>query len=547
MSWIELYEPPAGDPSPLAAFPARAEVVRTIAARSFADLVIIGGGIHGATLARCAAYQGISTVLFEGADYAGATSSRSSKMAHGGLRYLEQFDFRQVFEGIRAREDLFVSASHLVRPHEFFIPVTAGDRWFRLKLGVGLFLYDLLVRDRNRRHRWVGPEGLPAGAPGVGGFIYWDGIMDDVRVVLENLIAARQEGALCLNHAPVDRTTLLENGRVRVEWHDGLSGTSAHLEAGVVVNCAGPWAGTAGRAKPGQLARRLRFSQGSHLLFRTPWRGPARFLPLPERGRYYFVWPHPAGTLVGTTERELEEPPLDPEPTPDEVEELLGRLRQDLPDSGLDRSTLHYAFAGVRSLPVRGVGRKTSRLSRRHRWVFQNGVLTLLGGKYTTAAWTALEGLRTVYRLARLGRRPVSLARRPLPGAGDPSEFRQRAARFGASPAAVERCINRLGNLGRMFPEDPVWFEVLPGGILRGEVEFALAVEQAESIEDLMRRHLGLEYLDGHGLESLAAIAAIVRLRRPELDVDAQVAGYRSRLDQLHHRLGIPSAAQPGS
>src|SRR5690606_5320934 len=149
-----------------------------------------------------------------------------------------------------------------------------------------------------------------------------------------------------------------------------------------------PWAPYLGRLTAGEFEGALRYSVGAHLLFDVPWPGPAVLLPLPERGRYYFVWPHAAGTMVGTTELEIVRPISDPLPETRDVEELLARVERDLPGSGLKRDRLHYCFAGVRALPARGASRRSSAaLSRRHRWVNRNGVLSLFGGKFTSAAW----------------------------------------------------------------------------------------------------------------------------------------------------------------
>ncbi|NDC38376.1 MAG: FAD-dependent oxidoreductase, partial [Proteobacteria bacterium] len=193
--------------------------------------MVVGGGIAGATLARLAAFNGLRVTLLERGDYASATSGRSSKMAHGGLRYLEMGDIAQVREGVRSRDDLFISAPHLVRPHPFLIPVKAGDAWGRIKYRLGLAVYDFLAHSApNRRHRWLSLRELSASPLATaqqslaGAYQFYDGLMDDARLVLENIIAARQEGATCLNYAEFLSYTILRDRRVTVTWRDRLSG-----------------------------------------------------------------------------------------------------------------------------------------------------------------------------------------------------------------------------------------------------------------------------------------------------------------------------------
>jgi len=379
----------------------RVDILDTLSTPKTYDILVIGGGIHGAAVARYAAAFGFTTVLLEKADYASATSSRSSKMAHGGLRYLELFDFEQVFEGIKAREEMFAAAPHIVSPTRFLIPVPRGHHFFRLKLGVGLFLYDLMVSDKRRKHRFLkagelAGTGFEERSDDLAGcFSYTDGLLDDGLLTLENILAARRAGAVCLNYAGVEALRETEHG-VSVEWRDELTGKTYASEAATALNCAGPWAPflIAPEVRPA-----VRFSRGTHLIFDRPWRGPSLFLPMEGKARYYFVWPHAAGTMVGTTERETDSLELDPLPGADEIEEILARLAKDLPASGLDRSSLHYAFAGVRTLPLRPDSRAgTTRLSRKHIWHGKTAIRTLVGGKLTTAAWTAEEGVRAVFQ-----------------------------------------------------------------------------------------------------------------------------------------------------
>jgi glycerol-3-phosphate dehydrogenase len=458
----------------------RAEILTLLQKESEFDLIIIGGGIHGATLAKLSAQAGLKVLLLEKGDYAAGTSSRSSKMAHGGLRYLEMFDFQQVFEGVRCREDLLQDFPELVRSHPFLIPVLKGDWFFRLKLGAGLTLYDLFS---SRRHNWMNYNQVTELVPALrsqqlmGCYQYFDGLMDDSALVQNYILQARAAGAICLNYAEV--LCLNErNNRVDLDWSDLLTGMKYQQGCRRVVNCTGPWAELFSSGK-------LALSRGSHILFDVPWTGPALFLPMPGKARYYFVWPHPGGTMVGTTEREVSEALLDPLPSADEVSEIYARLAKDLPTANLNASTAYYAFAGIRALPLRSIRQGTPVLSRKHIWRLDGSVLSLLGGKFTTAAWTAREGLTLLAR--------------------------------------------ELGfNLPKTFPRI-----VLSEAMVNKSVSSAFEIQQSNLLEDYFRRRSAFEYLPGHGLQMLESDKAEFLKYLPESEFSRQVAAYSARMESI--------------
>jgi glycerol-3-phosphate dehydrogenase len=513
------------------------------------DIIVVGGGIHGACVAKLAAKAGFRTLLLEARDYAGATSSRSSKMAHGGLRYLEMYDFKQVFEGIKAREELFEACPNLVRPEKFLIPIAVGETFFRYKLGCGLFLYDLMVRNRERAHRWIPRAKLSfhsfnANRNDLAGcYQYTDGLMNDARLVFDMIVSAQQHGAVTLNYAAAKEIRRDSHNAMTVAWHDEIANATRRSEGALVINCAGPWAPMIREVSDKTSPVGIRYSRGSHLLFSVPWKDPSLFLPLEERGRYYFVWPHPTGTLVGTTEREVSESEIDPQPTSDEVDEILRRLERDLPESGLNRSTLHYGFAGVRTLPLRDSRRGVSRLSRKHIWRSSNGVITLLGGKYTTFAWTATEGLKLAMKeLGRAVEVPSALEDLPNVATGNFDALRQEfAAKYGKTGPAVERALMRLGGVCRRYRDRvDAWKEISPG-VLKLEALHAVEVEHAETLEDVMRRRLDLEFLPSHGEEALGEVCEILARTHSVDSLAEQRLAWNERLRVLDEVLGIAS------
>ena len=550
MSYERLYnlETPQNEPSYLDSFPGRSEVIEEIKKRSNWDVVIVGGGIHGACFARLAAFNGLRTLLLEQNDYAFGTSSRSSKMAHGGLRYLETFDFQQVLEGVKSREELFRIASHLVHPTDFLIPIDEEEKIKKIKMGIGLSLYDLFLKDKSRKHKWISRQELRTevfnqNTPGLAGcFRYSDGIMNDARLVIETIVSARQEGAQCLNYAKFVSVKQELDQTLTVGWNDVISGESHQLTAGLVVNCAGPWAPMIGRLSASSLSRSLRYSQGSHLLFNRSWKDPALFLPLDDKGRYYFVWPHFAGTLVGTTEREVTTVDADPIPTKDEVEEILARLAKDVPHARLDRSTLHYAFAGVRSLPVRekGASSKTGALSRKHIWSYGQGILTLLGGKFTTARWTALEGLKTAMKLSENKHAVDPMNGRNLPGAWrnptQRSEIQKKLIDAGVQENLSNILLCRYGAKTAVLLEQPELLNPIGEYLVEGDISIAMKVEQAESVEDVLSRRTGVTYFPGSGQAEIGQISGLMEKTKSTIASErssSDVANYNEKIRKI--------------
>lgn len=520
----------------------RDELLSTLQSRSVFDTVIIGGGIHGAVMARQLAEAGLSVALFEKADYAGGTSSRSSKMAHGGLRYLEMLDFEQVFEGIKAREELFDCLPNFVIPCPFLIPVMSNSYWFRLKLAIGLRLYDLMVKKPGRKHSWIPRASLDyihfhAGRRDLMGcFRYFDGLLDDSRLVIENILAARLNGALCINYCGV--TGFSRSGKeYLVSAGDHFSGKEFEVRARTIVNCAGLWVNHLLPGKKNQAG--IRYSRGTHLLFTQKWKDPALFLPMEGKSRYYFIWPHAAGTMVGTTERELPEPVTDPLPAADEIEEILHRLDCDLPDSGLNRSTLHYAFAGIRTLPLRDNQSTTGTLSRKHIWDKHDGILSLYGGKLTTAEWTVREGVELV--TSYLSKPLSSKLPLSLPGGKvdkvEEQEIISSASDAGIAPTQAALLIARYGSLAKVIISSQLANDTAK--LSKAEIDFLLDYQQALTIEDVLRRRTLLEFFPSHGLEFLDDISAAIKKRYPLRNLEQEASAYRDKLGQIHRLLQI--------
>ena len=482
--------------------PQRSERIERASTQPF-DILIIGGGIHGVALAQVASAMHYKTLLLEQNDYASGTSSRSSKMAHGGLRYLEMFDFQQVFEGITCREDLFVKAPHLVKPERFLIPVRKRDWWFRLKLHIGLRLYDLMVKNPTRRHRWISRSLLESDVFGEssrdlqGAFEYTDGLMKDARLVYELLVSAEQAGCCAVNHARViDVKWESKESSMEVVWEDSLDQQQHCSTSTAVFNCAGPWAPYVQDYLSPKSRYPVKYSRGTHLIFSKPWKHPSLFLPLAEQGRYYFVWPHASGTMVGTTEREVEALAQDPIPSKDEEDEILARLARDLPHQGLTKDSLVSSFAGIRILPLRHKARRVGGLSRKHIWEKQGAMFSLIGGKYTTFAWTVREGMKLFLQQCKDDSRDIPSPIQGLPGYIIEEHSRELIIalqeRHPSLKAGICRAVERLGRqVMRYYKRAEAWQELCPG-VLVLEVLHAIECEHATSVEGVLRWRLEL-------------------------------------------------------
>ncbi len=468
----------------------RSEIINQINSGDVFDLLIIGGGIHGAVTARLASQYGLKTALLEKSDYASGTSSRSSKMAHGGLRYLELFDFEQVLEGVKAREKLYQDFPGQVVPHPFYIPVYKKDWFFKFKLGLGLKLYDFFNRSKTHRHYWVNSKELAESLPELksqnlmGCYCYYDGLMCDYRLVIDNITAARKN-ASCLNYAEV-KSIKQQNDFVEITFLDTYKGVEYQLKAKTIINTSGNKVDDFGKNQDVT----LKFSRGSHLLFNRTWNGPALFLPLAGKARYYFVWPHFAGTLVGTTEREIDFLVDDPKPSADEISEIIERLKKDLPNTDLNENTLHYSFAGIRALPVKqGENKNTAQISRKHHWIQSDRVISLYGGKYTTSEWTASEGLKlALIKLENFSAQEFKkLGQMEAPSANLMNVRQQYLAN--------KRLQFNLPRASEVFVDYKTQ-TILAGECLQGEIENAFLYEQAMTLEDFMFRRSGIGYLN---------------------------------------------------
>lgn len=494
------------------------------------DLIVIGGGINGAGVARDAALRGLRVALFDRHDFGAGASSKTSKLVHGGLRYLEQGALRLVWEACRERRTLLRLAPHLVRPLPFVFPVYDDSRLPAWKLHLGMWLYDLLALFRNvRRHRMLSParrdlcdglraEGLRALA------LYYDAAMDDARLVLANVLDADLAGAATLNYVEV--TELLQrHGRVcGVGVRDRLSGAERAFESRYVVACTGAWTNALLAMLPASTPA-VSPTRGTHIVVRKSV--PRGFTLAAPDGRIVFVLPWLGMCLVGTTDVVDAGDPDSVAPTEEEIAYLVDAANRFFPSFRLHRGDVVAAFAGLR--PLRLQGGAASERSREHDLLEPLlGLLCVVGGKYTTYRAVAEEVVDVVGR--RLGRRvPCQTASRPLPGGAlpwSPREHWDEGPAWRAQIAALARAhavdeevarhlFRRHGQRAvailALAQQDPRGAKPLCPHLpyVESELRFALREEMALDLTDWFWRRSRTAYQPCHGHDAVDRVAAL--------------------------------------
>jgi glycerol-3-phosphate dehydrogenase len=372
----------------------RRRELRDAAARRF-DLIVVGGGINGAGIARAAAVRGYAVLLLDKQDWSFGTTWRSTKLIHGGLRYLEHGEFGLVFESLRDRAGLLRAAPHLVRPVPFLLPVYAGGRPMSL-LRLGLTLYDLLALGGGLpRHKSLSPDEALAAEPclrrdGLRGALgYWDAQVElPERLCLENVLRAREAGAATFTYLHVERVLSARRRVEGVAATDTLAGGTYEFRAPVVVNAAGPWVDDVLQAA-GIAERRIGGTRGAHLVVDFPNGGPRRpiYAEAAADRRPFFVLPWRGAHLVSTTDVRVADPAAT-QPSDAEVEYLIEATQAVVPGDRIGAEHVRYAYGGIRPLPLTTDGAEGA-ITRRHHIVDHAGAglagfYSIVGGKLST-------------------------------------------------------------------------------------------------------------------------------------------------------------------
>ncbi len=541
----------------------RAAALARLGAGRF-DLLIIGGGIVGAGIARDAAMRGLSVALIEQGDFAGGTSSKTSKLIHGGLRYLEHGRLRLVRESLCERAVLRGIAPSMVRPVSILLPSFHGDRRSPGTIRLGLWLYGLLAAGRQlrapqlvsaRRALTLEPglrvEGLRAAG------LYADCQMDDARLCLSNILQAASFGAACANY--VRLTEFLRAGQrlCGAAAEDVLTGRTIEIQAATVVNATGPWSDRVRRVSEASAPERLSPTKGIHVILPKLLQ-EALFVQSRMDRRMIFLLPYGDYTLVGTTESRVDGPLEGLQATADEVDYLLSEVNRVLPGSHVSEADVISTFAGARPLLAFSGG--AAGASREHRIDIDRwGLISILGGKYTTyrrmaaqvvdvvAAGRPGKGARPGDRGWRAGERcltdqvslietvhPITLSHwQELTRNLDPDLLARLLIRYGTASVAVLRWLAHDPSLAaQVCPHHEYSY---------AELLHVLDAEFACTVTDVLARRTRIAWSSCQGLDALSRFSELLERHagwtRPVIE---------QQLEQYHQFLAGGLAFRPG-
>ena len=500
------------------------------------DVLVIGGGITGAAAARDAALRGLSVALLEKGDFAGGTSSRSTKMLHGGLRYLEHFDFMLVREALHEREIMKNLAPHQVERVRFLLPVYKGDRFCPFKLKLGMVLYDRLRPRGAEEHykvlnpgealekeKYLKPDGLLGAA-----WYYEYNMLSPERFVLSMIQSAERQGAHVANYRRV--IGVLREGEkvVGVQSEDVFSGKKEELFARVIINTAGPWVDEVLGLAARDIPRRVRTTKGIHL-FVPKISDHAVMFAANRDGRLIFGIPWQNYTNIGSTDTDFTGNPDEIHAEKEEVDYLLAELKNVLKHPGIDRSNILFTYAGVRPLAFEE-GKSESEVSRKH-IIYpgdndkEGGILSVTGGKLTIARLMGEQLIDIACK--RLGRRERSTTKEnPLPGGAFGSdvsvpEFTERAIKKYTEqyPVSGESVRQLIISYGTEIDTVLEFAAAIPDGFslirsdspeIRAQVAYAVRYERAKTLLDVVLRRTNIAVGPALRIEALENIADIL-------------------------------------
>jgi glycerol-3-phosphate dehydrogenase len=507
-----------------------------LAGRRF-DVIVIGGGINGAGVAREAALRGYRTLLVERLDFGAGTTSRATRLIHGGLRYLEHGEFGLVYESLGERETLVRGEPHLVRPMRLLVPVYRGDARPPWKVRAGLALYDLFsFRKSLPRHRAMPPAAMDAYEPGLSrerlraAYTFYDAQVEfPERLVAQAVRDLTDAGGVALNHVAV--TALRSPGGVlrALALRDELTGETADVETTVAVNASGPWVDQLLAGSDAERHDRLvGGTKGSHIVVEWPG-GPRHgvFASAREDGRPFFILPWHRYTLIGTTDLRYDGDPSQARCTLDELRYLLDEATRLFPAAPLTREDVLYTYCGVRPLPYTPNGDEST-ISRSH-FVIDHvkrggptGLLSIVGGKLTTYRALSRLAMPAIAKHVAPSGAPSAAAswtpRASASGAANP------LALYGARAEEARALITADASLGAPICEH--------NPELLAQVAYAVQRELALTLADVLLRRLPIGWSKCHALDGAARAAAVMArsLGWDAARIAAEVAAYEREL-----------------
>lgn len=522
-------------------FQDRSKLIHLMNTYSF-DVLVIGGGITGAGIALDAASRGLSVALVDMQDFAAGTSSRSTKLIHGGLRYLKQLEFRLVAEVGREREIVYENSIHVTTPEKMLLPIYKNGSLGRFSASIGLKLYDSLAKVRKSERRkmlskketlklapFLREEGL------LGAGFYVEYKTDDARLTLEVIKKAVEYKALCLNYAKVTGFVYDRNRIVAAKVRDEITGETITIHATQIVNAAGPWVDVILEkdTRNGRSRKSLKLTKGIHIVF------DKSVLPLEQAiyfdtddGRMVFAIPRGNKVYVGTTDTFYEEDPVHPVAKSEEVAYLLNALHSIFPSLSLKEEDVESTWAGIRPL-IFEEGKNPSEISRKDEiWTSQSGLMTIAGGKLTGYRIMAERIVNLIVKKHRFRHAKKCMTKQlALSGAEGlrSSNFEyfvnkkaMEGAKFGLNFGEAKGLAQMYGtNIDRVFDlldkEEPV--DKLPKALF-AQLLYSIYDEMAYTPADFFIRRTGLMYFD---------IAMVEKTKDAVIDIMSDRIGYSER------------------
>jgi glycerol-3-phosphate dehydrogenase len=476
--------------------------IQRLAQESY-DVLIVGGGINGAAVAHMAALNGLKVALVEKGDFASGTSSKSTKLIHGGLRYLENMEFGLVWESLRERTIQLKSAPHLVQAMRFIIPVYDSDARPLWLMKLGVQLYDVLSQKHIiEKHRALSAGEIGKLVPGIrkegllGGVMYSDAQMNDARLCLENVLSAAEKGAHVANYVSVS-SFIQENSRtVGVRARDELGERNIEIRARRVVCAVGPWTNMLmGKEYSGSPAR-VRPTKGVHIVYKGKISDHAVLIPTKSDRRVFFIIPWMGNSLIGTTDTDFKGNPDEVKVEQEDIDYLIAEAKRVFPESNLNNDNIITSFAGLR--PLVSEAGAPQRVSRKH--VIKesfSGTIYVMGGKYTTYRKIAEDVVR------KLTKKPLVNTRKKFPvyGSGDIKDTVDTLAqRYELAPEIIKALISFYGvrfvDVIKRVEQDAALKVPICSccPVILAQVVYAIETEMARTVEDIIMRRLVIGY-----------------------------------------------------
>ncbi len=522
------------------------------------DVIVIGAGINGAGIARDAAMRRLKVLLIDKGDIGGGTSSWSTRLIHGGLRYLEHGEFGLVRESLRERETLFRIAPHLVRPLPLLLPIYDHARRGLWTVRAGMIAYDLISFDKSLpRHRILSRAAVLKVAPGLnaeglrGAAVYHDAQVEFAeRLVLENVLSATQHGATVVTYARVEAFHIEDRTVRGVEFTDRLSDQRHHARGRIVINAAGPWVDQVLAGV--ETERLIGGTKGSHIIV-APFAGApatALYVEAESDHRPFFIIPWNGNYLIGTTDSRYEGDLDTIAIESSEIDYLLRETNGVLPEAKLTSDSILYTYSGVRPLAYTRAKDEQS-ITRRHfirdHTPRLKNLLSIVGGKLTTYRSLSDQAVDLVFKKLQLATPPCTTGAAPLPGAETPNfaAFCEHfKAESGLPGPATERLLRIYGTRAprvmKLAAADPALAETLSTATaaIAAEVVYSFQHELAQTLGDclLRRTMVGLSASIGIGADEAAAGIGLHYLGWSETRVGQEVAAYRKQVARSNPR-----------